>query len=230
MRKALILGVSSAQVDAIRYLKAHGWWVIGCSYRHEGAGLELIDQFEQIDITDCKAIEELGRKEKIDLIYSIGSDLATTTVAKVASILGLPTFIPYETAELMQNKVMLRKFLADRNISPVKFKKVFSENDLEEFDHLPSDIKTVGQSRPTRHFIMLSSLQEAKSCYSEALKFSRSKTLIIEEFIDGPEISANVFVIDSKIVFNEISDRLTLECNSVGIPRSHILPTKMLLW
>jgi len=225
MSKALILGVSSVQIDAIRYLKAHGWWVIGCSYRNEGAGLELIDQFELIDITDCKAIEELGRKEKIDLIYSVGSDFATTTVAKVASILGLPTFIPYETAELMQNKVVLRKYLADRNISPIKFKKVSSENDIEEFDHFPAILKPVDSQG--QRGIYCGSLQEIKSCYREALKFSRSKTLIVEELLDGPELSANVFVIDSKIIFNEISDRLTLECNSVGIPRSHILPTKI---
>lgn len=225
MKKALILGVSCAQVDAIRHLKANGWWVIGCSYRNEGIGLKYIDQFELIDIIDFKLIAELGRKEKINLIYSIGSDLATVTVAKVASMLGLPMFVPYETAKLMQNKVMLRKFLTAKNISPVKFKKVSSEGDLEKLNQFPAIIKPA-DSQGQRGIFCVNSLQEIKSCYGEALEFSRSKTLIIEEFLDGPEISANVFVIDSKIVFNEISDRLTLACNFIGLPHSHILPTK----
>jgi hypothetical protein len=91
--KALMLGVGNAQVDAIRYLKAAEWWVIGCSYRREGRGLELIDQFELIDIVDSAALEELGRNEKIDLVYSVGSDLAMPTVAKVAHNLNLPCFV-----------------------------------------------------------------------------------------------------------------------------------------
>ena len=225
IRKALILGVSSAQIDAIRYLKSEGWWVIGCSYRHEGLGLGLVDQFKQIDIRDFKAIEELGRKEKIDLIYSIGSDLATVTIAKVSAILGLPTFIPYETAKLMNNKFMLRKFLASKNISPIKFKKVSSERDLEELNHFPVILKPA-DSQGQRGVFCVSSLREIKSCYKEAIKFSRSKTLIVEEFLDGPEVSANVFVSNSKIIFNEVSDRLAFESYSYGIPRGHILPTK----
>ena len=41
LKKAIVLGVGNAQVDLIRYLKSAGWWVIGCSYRHEGRGLDI---------------------------------------------------------------------------------------------------------------------------------------------------------------------------------------------
>ncbi|WPL17710.1 hypothetical protein Thiowin_02749 [Thiorhodovibrio winogradskyi] len=65
--KALILGTGSAQVDAIRYLKDAGWWVIGCSYRPEGPGLELVDQFELSDITDINRLESIGRHHHVSL-------------------------------------------------------------------------------------------------------------------------------------------------------------------
>ena len=78
------------------------------------------DQFEPIDITNFGGIEALGRKENIALLYSVGSGFAMPVVAKVASNLGLPTFIRYQTADLAQNKCILRNFLAARNISPVR--------------------------------------------------------------------------------------------------------------
>jgi len=139
--KALILGVGDAQVDAIRYLKGAGWWVIGCSYRREGRGLGLIDRFELIDIKDRTAIEELGRREKIDLIYSVGSDLAMLTIAEVARNLDLPCFIRSETAEVTQDKIELRSFLTAHSISPIKYKRVSSEADLEEWDSYPAIVK-----------------------------------------------------------------------------------------
>jgi phosphoribosylamine-glycine ligase len=225
VKKVLILGVSNAQVDAIKYLKEAGWWVIGCSWRHEGRGLELIDQFELIDIKDCAGIEELACKGKIDLIYSVGSDLAMPTVAKVASKLGLPTFVRYETAKLMQHKVLLRDFLTANGISPVKYKKVSSIADLDGWDHCPVVVKPA-DSQGQRGVFRANSLQEIKLGFERSLEFSRSKTLIIEEFLDGPEISANAFVIDSQVVFNEISDRLIVESYSGGIPRGHVLPTE----
>jgi hypothetical protein len=223
--KALILGVGNAQVDAIRYLKGAGWWVIGCSYRHEGRGLELVSQFELIDIVDFVALEELGRKEKIDLIYSVGSDLAMPTIAKVAHNLDLPCFARYETAQLAQDKVKLRDFLAAHSISPINYRRVSSEADLKEWDTYPAIVKPT-DSQGQRGVFRASSMQEIKAGLKRSLGFSRSNTVIVEEFLDGPEISVNAFVIDSQVVFSEISDRLVVEGYPGGIPRGHVLPTQ----
>lgn len=226
--KGLILGVGDAQVDAIRYLKGAGWWVIGCSYRREGRGLGLIDRFELIDIKDRTAIEELGRREEIDLIYSVGSDLAMLTIAEVARNLDLPCFIRSETAEVTQDKIELRSFLTARSISPIKYKRVSSEADLEEWDSYPAIVKPA-DSQGQRGVFRADSIREIKAGLESSLSFSGRKAVIVEEFLDGPEVSANAFVIDSHVVFNEISDRLVVEGYPGGIPRGHVLPTRRCL-
>jgi biotin carboxylase len=228
MKRALILGVSSAQVDAIRYLKQAGWWVIGCSYRREGKGLELVDQFDLVDIKDSAAIEQLGRNENIDLIYSVGSDLAMPTVAKVASKLGLPTFVRYETAELMQDKAKLRDFLAAHDISRVKYRMVASPADLDGWDHFPAMVKPV-DSQGQRGVFRADSFSQIESGFDGSLEFSKSKRLIVEEYLEGPEVSANAFVINAQVVFSQISDRLVAVGYPGGIPRGHILPAKKCL-
>ena len=90
--KVLILGVGNAQVDAIKYLKSAGHKVVGISYREEGAGVSLVDEFALIDIVDKEAVLNFTKGKKFDLVYSIGSDVAMPTVSFVSDALGLPCF------------------------------------------------------------------------------------------------------------------------------------------
>ena len=225
MKKALILGVGNAQVDIIHYLKQTGWWVIGCSYKQEGKGLDFIDQFELIDIKDTTGIERVAQKAQIDLLYSIGSDLAMPTVAQIAPKLGLPYFFDYETALLLQNKVLLREFLHTHKISQIKYRKISILADLKDWIYFPAILKPV-DSQGQRGVFRVNSFQEIETCLEDSQSFSMSKTAIIEEFLEGPEISVNAFVLDSQVIFNEISDRLVVEGYPGGIPKAHVFPTK----
>ncbi|GAB4450662.1 MAG: ATP-grasp domain-containing protein [Anaerolineales bacterium] len=224
MKKAIVLGVGNAQVDLIRYLKAQGWWVIGCSYRQEGRGLEYIDQFALFDITDADGIERLARAEAVDLVYSIGSDLAMPTAARVASRLGLPALVSAETAELLHNKLSLRGFLNEHAISPIRYKGLRSPSDLDDWTIFPAIVKPV-DNQGQRGVFLANSLEEARAGFASSLQFSRSRTLIIEEFLEGPEVSVNTFLVNGETVFNEVSDRLVVEGYTGGLPRGHIHPS-----
>jgi phosphoribosylamine-glycine ligase len=225
MRLAIVLGVGNAQVDLIRYLKANAWRVIGCSYRHEGRGLADIDKFALLNVTDVDGIVQLAHSEQADLIYTVGSDLAMPTVADVSTQLGLPTFIPSGTAGLLQNKLRLRRFLAEHNISPVKFKAVREQNDLDDWTHFPAIVKPV-DNQGQRGVFLANEMEVARTGIEKSLTHSRTKTLIIEEFLDGPEVSANTFISNGQTIFNEISDRLVVAGYAGGIPKGHIYPAK----
>ena len=143
IRKALILGTGSAQLDAIRYLKENGWWVIACSYVREGLGLELVDHFELVNIMDVDRLEQLARSERVELVYSVGSNITMPSVAEVAARVGLPSFITADTARLMQSKTVLRDFLAERAISPVRYRRVKNEEELAGWGSLSDDGQTL---------------------------------------------------------------------------------------
>ena len=224
MKKAIILGVANPQVDAIRYLKSKGWWVIGCSYVREGRGLEHVNQFELIDIRDRHNIEALARTENVGLVYSVGSSLAMPTVADVSKRLDLPTFIDVETAELMHNKVLSRQYLEGFGISPVRYREVFTINDMDGWDIYPAMLKPA-DSQGQRGVFRGDSEQALLENFAGALAFSQTNTLILEEYLDGPEVSANVFLIDGKIACLQVSDRVAAGGQANGIAEGHILPS-----
>jgi phosphoribosylamine-glycine ligase len=227
MRKALILGTGNAQYDAIKCLKERGWWVIGCSYRHEGRGLDLLDQFELIDVKDHDGIEALGRRERVELLYSVGSDLAMLTVAKVAPRLGLPAFVPYELAELMNNKIMLRNHLSAMGISPVEYRGVTSSADLQGWDCFPAIVKPA-DSQGGRGVFRANTMDEIKAGLEESIRLSNSGSAIVEEFLDGAEISVNVFVLDGDAIFNQASDRFVVpgSLREILPPQGHRVPSE----
>jgi phosphoribosylamine-glycine ligase len=225
MKKALILGTLSPQADAVRYLKSTDWWVIGCGHRKSGRALEILDQFELVDITNFDAVEKLARREQINLIYSVGSEVAMPAIAKVAPHLGLINFIPYETAELLHNKLLLRSFLLAYQISPVKFCKVTRPADLTIWHTFPVMVKPV-DSQGQRGVFCARSMAEILAGLDRSLSHSPTHTVIVEEFLDGPEISANTFVVDGQIMFCAISDRLVVEGYPGGIPQGHIFPSR----
>lgn len=224
MKKSIVLGVGNAQVDLIHHLKEQGWTVIGCSYRREGRGLDLVDQFALLNVTDVEGVEGLARSEQVTLVYSIGSDLAMPTAARVAARLGLPAFVPAETAELLQNKLLLRGFLAEHGISPIRHRRVCDVSDLSDWTIFPAMIKPV-DNQGQRGVFHANSMEEAVAGLNDSLAYSRSKTLIIEEFLEGNEVSINTFVLNGETVFNEVSDRLVVEGYAGGIPKGHIYPS-----
>ena len=90
MLKVLILGVGNAQVDALRYLRESGCETHGLSHCREGRGIEHCDHFEVIDIKDKQQVLAYAEKNRVDVVYSVGSDGAMPTIGFVSKQLGLP--------------------------------------------------------------------------------------------------------------------------------------------
>jgi biotin carboxylase len=224
-KRALILGIGPAQADAIRYLKQAGWWVAGCSCRRAGPGAGLVDELAVADIADVDAVADLARRFGVDRVYSVGSDLAMPTVARVSERLGLPCFVSPATADLLQNKVLLRGFLDERGISPVAHRGVQGAADLQGWDRFPAVLKP-SDSQGQRRVYRVDTPAEVADRLDSVLAASRTRTAIVEEHLDGPEVSANVLVVDGAIAVEVVTDRHVVPGLPGGIPQAHVAPTR----
>ncbi len=223
MKRALVLGVVASQADVIRYLRSEGWYVIGCAHERRGAGLDVVDQFELVDIKETDAVKQLARDENIDIIYSVGSDLAIHTATEVSAELDLPYFIEPSTIELIDNKVRLREFLNNRAISTVSYEQVTSKEELISFDQFPAMVKPT-DSYGQRGVFKVESKSEAKKRFDTASQHSTHGDVLIEEYLEGPEISVNAFIEDSTVSLAIFSDRIVAD-ETRGVPKAHVLPS-----
>lgn len=95
MKKILILGVAAVQYDVIKYLKTNysNIEVHAIAMKNDGPGSKIADYFTEINILDIEGVKSYVQINKIDFIYSVGSDISMPVIGKVSEELGLPHFI-----------------------------------------------------------------------------------------------------------------------------------------
>ena len=225
-KRVLILGVGSAQADAMLACRARGHRVFAISYRDEGKARELADEFAVVDIANEQAVLAHAKSIAADVVYSVGSDVAMPTVAHVSAALGLPHFVDVATTRLLQNKAALRAFLTERGLSTIAFRRAGTLAELADWSVFPAILKPV-DSQGQRGVREVASQDELPQAFEDALAFSRSKSVIVEEYIDGPEISVNGFIVEGNLAHAFVSDRYSIEGLPGGIVRGHALPSRV---
>lgn len=225
MKKILILGTGNAQVDLAKYCKDNDFEVYGCSYTKGGNAEEYLDHFVQIDIVDSEKIADYAKENQIRFIYSIGSDIAMPTVCSVSQKLGLPYLVDRKIAKICNTKTLLREALGKNFEGNVCYQRIRKINDdiLIPFPVMMKPVDSQGQ----RGVAKISSESEFNEHFDKAMQYSRKKELIIEEYIDGPEVSVNAFRVNGKTIFSLVTDRDTWEKYPGGIIHKHIVPSKL---
>lgn len=204
MKKILLLGGSAQQITAIETAKKLGYYTILCDYLPDNPGQNFADKFYLESTTDKEKILEIAKENKIDGIIAYASDPAAPTAAYVAEKLGLPGS-PLESVEILCNKDKFRRFLNENGFNSPRANGYSDVSDaiadINNFN-FPVIIKPVDSSG-SKGATVLHSTIGIKEAIAFALSFSRSKRIVIEEFIEKKHeylIGGDIFVYNGKIV------------------------------
>ncbi len=225
MNKALILGTNATQADIIYYLKEIGWEVHSCGNKNEGLGSKIAHHFHQVDTIDIKAVTDLSKDISADIVYSVSSDINIRSATRVSETLGLPLLLDSKTIDLFHFKDQLRAFLNQNKINSVEYKYVKSINDASDWSIFPCVIKPV-DSQGQRGIELLKDKTRLNKAVEIALKNSSTKSAILEEFLEGVEVSTNMIIQDRNIIVNEFTERLVHGHHYFGLPRGHSIPVR----
>lgn len=223
-KRILILGAGNAQIDAIEYCKEHGYEVVGCSYTTVDAGIPHLDYFEQIDIKDIDGVMKLARKNDVCAIYSIGSDLAIPSAMRASEMLRLPHFITHVAAETCHSKHLMREALGRDFEGNASFIVCDNLNEAMKYDAFPAMMKPV-DSQGQRGCYKVESKTDIEKHFTDSINYSVTGKVIIEDYIDGPEISINTYMQEGEMRIAVISDRYSFEEYPGGIIKKHIVPS-----
>lgn len=217
------MGTGQAQKDLILALKNRGETVFACSYISGDVAEQYVDCFSQINITDADAVYEFALENKVEYIYSVGSDMAMPTVFGVAERAGLPSFASEQVAKICNTKQLLRESLGADFKGNLQFVAAQTVDELMGME-FPLMIKPV-DSQGQRGVFRVNNVDELKEKFSLSQGFSRSGKVIAEQFVEGDEISVNTFSINGEVVFNLISDRVVWDELPGGIIHKHLIPS-----
>ncbi len=208
--KALVLAGGYPQIALINELKSRGITVLLADYYKEPVAKPFADEFYQISTLDIDAITQLAKKEKVDFLITACTDQALLTVAKVSEILGFPCYIDYKTALNVTNKSYMKEVFSKNGISSAKYL-IMDEFDQKLIEDLkyPCIVKPV-DCNSSKGVKKVYNRDELITAFNDAVSFSRTHTAIVEEFIEGLEITVDVQVEKGKahVLSKAYSDKI----------------------
>ena len=232
-KRIMLLGGIYYLKPAIDAAHALGCYVITCDNVPNNLAHPWSDEYINASIIDKTQILQIAKEKKIDAILSYAVDPGVTTAAYVAEQLGLPNVGPYKSVEILQNKALFRRFLAEQgfNVPQAKGYNSVQEalQEAEEWNY-PIIVKPV-DSAGSKGVTRVNNSDELPAALELAYQSSLgAKELIIEEFIelDGYQSGSDSFSIDGKMVFTTFDDQ-HFDKNSPNpyTPADHTWPSTM---
>lgn len=215
MKRIMILGASILQLPAIQKAKELGLEVIAVDMDPKAIGFKEADINLVISTIDIPNVVNAAEEYQIDGVMTLASDMPMRTVAAIAKKLGL-IGITDDTALKATNKVMMRQALSDYGVPIPKFYKVSNEEEylaaVKEIEHMGYRciIKPADNSG-SRGVDLLESFDEEtiKAAYKYSRTYSRNGDVIVEEYMEGPEVSVETLSVKGKCYVIQITDKLT---------------------
>ncbi len=210
MKNLLILGTGKDQVFGIKKAKQMRLYTIGLDLNEFSDGVKLVDEFYRVNIKDEKEVEEFLNEYKnpINGVIAFGVDIPEI-LAKAAEIKDVCYYTDYNTALISKDKYKAKKRMEKYGIKLPRFSKIETFEELtgkiEEFGY-PCVLKPVDNSG-ARGVLRITEAVDLKWAFDYSKSLSKGGYLILEEFLDGMQISSESFVVDGKVYTVGLSER-----------------------
>lgn len=210
MKKLAIIGASYLQQPLVEKAREMGVESICFAWEDGAVCKDLCDKFYPISTLDKDSILKVCQEEKIDGITTIASDVATLTVDYVAEKMGL-VGNPDKYSQTATNKYLMRQCFIEHNVPSPKFCLTGGQipENIQSFSY-PVIVKPTDRSgsRGVEKVLKIENLQEA---IDRACKESFQQKAVIEEFVEGREISVESISFKGKHHVLQITDKVTTE-------------------
>lgn len=196
--RALVLAGSPSQTVLLNQLKNRGIYTILADNNVNAVARPYADEFVKVDLLNVDAVKQVAEELKVDFLITVCADQVLITVAKVSEALGLPCYIDVKTACDVSDKSLMKHIFHTHGIPSSKH--VFMEQlDLERITDMqyPLVVKPADaySSKGVRKATNQAELEEF---FADAARISRSGLVIVEEFVEGAEITVDFQIIDGK--------------------------------
>ena len=198
--KIMVLAGGNDQAALIRMLKERipDVEIILIDYNKDVVAAKFADRHIVESTMDLPKVKEIALQEKVDYIMTACGDQPVLTMAVVSDELGLPCYLSKKQAVEITNKKFMKKKMSEFDIPTAKYK-TFEEG--EEIDdsglRYPLIVKPV-DNNGSKGVRRVENKDELLLYAKEAYKFTLTHTIVVEEFIEGDEISCDFFVKDGK--------------------------------
>ena len=204
-KKLMLLGGLRYLLPVIKAAHEQGYYVITADYLPDNIAHKYSDEYCNVSIIDKEAVLQKARELKIDGIMSFACDPGVVAASYVQNKMGLPSFGPFESVEILQNKDKFRKFLADNGFNvPWAFgfaskEEAWEARNVFVYPLIVKPTDSAGSKGCTR----VDNENDLMPAIEYAFKYTISGHVIIEEFLEKKGCSSDTdsYALDGKLKF-----------------------------
>ncbi len=209
MKRLLILGASEFQIPLINQAKSMGIYTCVIDINPDAYAMPYADEFYQCSLKDSKKVLEIAKQINPDGVTVGMCDVAVCTAAKICEELDLPG-ISYEVAKRATDKYLMIDTFKKNNVAHPMYQLISKENINNQKVNIPFPIISKPIDMAGSRGI---SLIRNKDELSEALEYSVNSSdcggVIIEEYMEGPEVSVEIIVVKDNPTVIQVTDKMT---------------------
>ena len=229
-KKLMLLGGIRYLLPVIKAAHEQGYYVITADYLPDNIAHKFSDEYVNVSIIDKEAVLKVAQEKQIDGIMSFGVDPGVVSASYVQNKMGLPSFGPFESVEILQNKDKFRAILTENGFNVPKAKGFSSlEEALSDLTWIPWPcIVKPTDSAGSKGVTRVDKPEDLKSALEYAFAHSISGHVIIEEFLDKKGCSSDTdsYAQDGVLKFVSFSaQRFDVDATNPYTPAAYSWPS-----
>ncbi len=222
-KAVLIFGVGPLQHSIINRAKKMGLYTVGIDPCEDATCRGDVDAFEVVGGQDyegtCAAVE----KYDIDAIVTAATDKPLVMMARIAEKYGFP-FYSVETAQWSTDKFQMKQRFKLGDVPHARGRLVKCVEETADMVY-PVIVKPRDNSG-SRGVKLCRTKEELEQSMAEALEYSKLDSVLVEEFIEGPEYSIEGLHYDGKSEVIQFTEKKTTEF-PYNVELGHIQPANI---
>ncbi len=222
-KSVLIFGVGPLQESIIGRAKKMGLYTVGIDPCEDATCKDCVDAFEVVPGQDYEGHCAVIEKYSIDAIVTAATDKPLVMMARLAEKYGFP-FYSVETARWSTDKFQMKERFELGGVPHAQGRLI---SKVEEAEGLvfPVIVKPRDNSG-SRGVKLCRDKNELQISIDEALENSKLDTVLVEEFIEGPEYSIESLHHDGKSEVIQFTEKKTTEF-PYNVELGHIQPANI---
>lgn len=210
----MVLAAGLLQIDVIEKAKSMGYYVLAVDGNPKAPGFNVADKAICADIVNEETMLKIARDEHVDGVIHPCSEVSMAVMGRINDELGL-SGISREQAICATNKHLMRKAFEKGNApSP---KSILAQDAEDAWSRLQNEFDTNAILKPSRNSGSRGIAKVSRNmdkgdfirAYDESLNESRDHSVLIEQFIEGPEFSIEMIVWQGEIHVLTVTDKKT---------------------
>ncbi len=223
----LIVGAGPLQLPAIEEAAAVGLRTVAVDAAPRAPGLALADAGHVVDILDSAAVEEVARLEGVSGVMTLCTDAPVRSVAAVAEALRLPALSRAAAANATDKRLMRRALAA--GVVPIpafrEVEGIAETQGVAEALGYPVVVKVACWSG-SRGVYRVDGPEELAERFQQAREYQPEGALLLEEWLDGPEVSVEGICCGGRVHVIQVTDKLLFP-GPFPVEAGHTQPSRL---